>query len=163
MILSSIVFDKFDPVITPVQQTPYERGDNSILIICAVSAVLGIIGGIICFKKGDKIGGMAGLVFSPFMIIVMLVPTYFLGFGTTTSESKYAITETQNWASGNYMIALNDAQTENLIKYRMSKLGDRYTPTLVKYYDKNIFITMVKVDKEWVLFMNDEELVKTTQ
>lgn len=80
----------------------------------------------------------------------------------TDSRITYNIEGTQEWAEDTYLVKLTKSQAESLIKNRTDK--DEFvsdSSVLAKYYGEDVFVKLVNINNEWVLFMNDKRMLRT--
>lgn len=153
------ILDAFDPILqhkeTATNFTPVWVGG----IIIVVSIILGII---LLFKADEIDTGLSVMTLVPILTVLICGIVFVF---INVSPPDYDIKGTQKWVEQTYLIELTPEQTNELILNRVEDVNNKsdQETTLVKYYGNNVFVQLVKIDDEWVLFKNDEEMPRTTQ
>lgn len=102
------------------------------------------------------------------LIVVCLPASLLLSILSTfmpLHNNTLNIEGTQKWAKETYLVEINKTETERLLNSYIKFSDDDTDPLVVNvshatYYDKRILINLVKIDNEWLLFSNGQELLK---
>lgn len=153
----------FDPIIT---STPHVEDATVLSWLVPLFILFFILSSIAALKfesNNTKIGWsfMAVGVIALTMSLILTINIQRIN-DANEPNNKNNVQATQSWVEATYLVKLNKDQTNALIDNRVTNNDLTSNDSVrAKYYGENVFIQLVQVDDDWVLFMNDKEMLRT--